>query len=274
MLVNKAIKCFTECNRIYGRKDECKQIKEFLKSNEQILHITGSPGTGKTTIVKWILPKDSFLYLNYFNEPKITLNNKAPKIIVFDEFDKFQEERKSECLKFLNQIRKLKKKLITISNDLKMGNIRFKPYSINETEQILKEKISLEIGIEIMDQKCMAFLAKKYGEKGDLRALFKVIVAILSRKNNTIELEIDNLTENQNNKTNMKSPDSTYLLDIKDFITTVKVTESGIHHQIIEKIKNNTVGQKESFKKYLEECEELSLTPLPKTDFNTILEML
>ena len=113
MLLNKAIKCFSECNRIYGRDEECNRINDFLNSNDYILHITGSPGTGKTSTVKWILSSKSYLYMNYFNETKITLNKKAPKIVVLDEFDKFYEEKKVECLKFLNLIRKSKKKLIT-----------------------------------------------------------------------------------------------------------------------------------------------------------------
>lgn len=270
MLKNKAIKCFSECSQIYGRKEECKKIKDFLKSTNFILHITGIPGTGKTSVVKWALSSKPFLYLNYFNESEIVLKKNSPKIVVIDEFDKFFEEKKIECLKFLNLVRKSKTKLITISNDLKMGNVRFKPYDCTEIDQILTEKMNTEIGTEIMDQKCRSFLIKKYGKTGDLRALFKVIVAAISKKQSKSEMEQN--TNAQVDECEFKA--SNNLLEISDFLSSEKLTEQGIHHQIVSSIKNDTLGSQESFKKYLIECEELSITPLPKTDFNIILEML
>lgn len=272
MLKNKAIKSFSECNTIYGRDLECDKIKEFLNSSEPILHITGSPGTGKTATVKWILSCESFLYFNYFNESKINLKQikeSKANVVVIDEFDKFLEEKKSECLKTINCIRFSKKKLITISNNLKMGNVRFKPYSSSDIERILNEKINLEIGCKIMDQKCVLFLAKKYEKSGDLRLLFKAIMTAIAR-NDTVKA-LDKVAMNDINES-LKDGSSDYLIKITDFINTEKRSEQSIHHEMIVKTKNVTLSTSASYQQYLIECEDLSIIPLSKTDFNTIFE--
>lgn len=59
---------------IYGRETEKAAIREFLNSNENILHITGKPGTGKTCTVKFVLEE--------YKNNTINKNNKSNKSMV------------------------------------------------------------------------------------------------------------------------------------------------------------------------------------------------
>lgn len=254
----KIIECFSSTREIYLRDKETKTIKEFLKSPDLILHITGSPGTGKTATVRNLLAKRKHLYVNYFSELNIGMRLKKCKecIVIIDEFDKYLEEKKQACLQAIIHLKNCSKKVITISNNLRMGNIRFQPYSYEELVQILTVKMKKEIGRCIMDQKCVSFLAKKHERDGDLRRMFKSILDALSKKSFS------------------KTEESGYLLDVSDFIRNEKQEKHGIHHEIISKIKEEQLNKLLAFKSYINECNEMSILSISKADFDMIFEML
>lgn len=250
--IKDIVNCFTNSSKVYLRESEIQQIRKFINSKNQILHITGNPGTGKTASVCSILKNTRFEYINYFSERQIKqkLEKTKSKIVVIDEFDKYFEEKKQECLKILIKL-KNNKKIITISNNLRMGNIRFKPYSYSELKQIIELKIEAEIGNKIMDSECINFLAKKYEKTGDLRSVFKAILNAISNMNEVLDRK----------------------LTIKDFIETVETNEKGIHRKIISKIKQNELKRTLAYKAYLKECDETGIPCIIKSDFNILFDM-
>lgn len=250
----KAIECFSNTRTIYLREMEIEKIKRFMASTETILHITGRPGTGKTAVVRNVLLEESYEYVNYFTEPDIgkRLKNSKEQIVVIDEFDKYVEEKKKECLRSVLLLRKQGKKLITISNDLRIGNIRFQPYSLEELEIILKKKMENELGKRIMNEKCISFVAKKYEKTGDLRGLFCCIQNLLSRKDES---------KGENNQ------NTEYLLEIADFVENGRKSIESVHHKIIAKIRSETGSKKTAFKMYLKECSDLSISSMSKMEF-------
>lgn len=269
------IQCFQENSKIYGRTQEIEQVEHFLGSKNSILHITGCPGSGKTFTVLKILENRSFLYLNYYNNDTINLaikeyvnfynpnkkdstklincSKKKEKIIVIDEFDKYLQEKKKECLKNIILLKSKNIKLITISNDLRMGNIRFLPYSTSELKFILKEKMENELKEQVIDDVALMYLIKKHGKNGDLRAILKRITDVFSQKNEQI-----------NNR-----------LKIGDVIEKVEnCTLNGIHHELIHKIKEESFERCKAFQNYIKECKSISISHLEKNDFDVIYDML
>ncbi|ELA42165.1 uncharacterized protein VICG_00808 [Vittaforma corneae ATCC 50505] len=289
--VEQAIRCFTNCKKIYLREREIQGISDFLLSDDSIFHITGNPGTGKTATVRDVLQNKKFEYVNYFSEPELRsiLERSKTEIIVIDEFDRYLEEKRQECLRLLVSLKNKNKKIITISNNLKMGNMRFKPYTADELKGIIKMKMENELGRHIMDEECIAFLAKKHEKAGDLRGLFKTILNAISKKEiesteessskenakNSMYIkdgrkpgkESDNSTQNKDVATNC------YILSVKDFIESERQGEKSIHHQIISKVKENESSKARAYKKYLAECDQLSIPSVTKSDFSMIFDM-
>lgn len=335
--IEDILKCFQSSNyNLYGREKESESIVSFLKSKNQLLHITGNPGTGKTHTVLWTLNnliesiktlntdketiikrnsnnnsienasidffKDDssnsksknvdeieYLYLNYFTEgsklynkvkefidkfngekeinqkksikikqKSINICENQNKIVVIDEFDKYYDEKKKECLKTIYFIKNNGFKLITISNNLRMGNIKFLPYTSTEMITILKNKMANEIECSAVDNVALAYLIKKYGSSGDLRSVIKKLLECILRLNNSKDANSNDIF--------VRLPD---VIDSqnKDFVKS-------IHHEIIHKIKENEYCEKKAFKKYLKECDVLHLIALERADFNIVYDLL
>ncbi|KAI5149006.1 hypothetical protein ENBRE01_0668 [Enteropsectra breve] len=243
-------------SRIYGREKEQEKIKSFLISKESLLHITGKPGVGKTHTLLSILASQDYFYLNYYHHPNIgTLIAKASqKIIVIDEFDRYYLEKKNECTKSILKTRKKQQKLITISNDLKMGNLKFMPYDPLEISSIIRAKIEKEIGAEIIEEKCMSAITKNIGKNGDLRQVFKYILLLLSKK--------------------YENGEALYL-KLTDLLTAPKKDETtSVHHQMIKNAKRDEPSIANAFKAYVQECKNLHLAPFTRQDFSTLYEVL
>lgn len=302
--VEQAVKCFTGCKKIYLRDEEVRRVNAFLLSEDSIFHVTGNPGTGKTATVRSILRDRNFAYVNYFSEPEMrsVLEKSKAGIIVIDEFDKYLEEKKQECLRLMVSLKNKNKKVITISNNLRMGNVRFRPYTAGELKRIMRMKMEDELGGCIMDEQCMEFLAKKHEKTGDLRGLFKAILNAISKKEveNTAEIQSEKCIENKGKesaskensknrecakymgKTRRKRANSVQsrgglakccILGIKDFIENEKLGEKSIHHQIICKVKEIKSSKANAYKEYLAECDQLSIPHVTKSDFNMIFDM-
>lgn len=241
--------CFGRNDVVYLREDETERIKAFLSTGELLFHITGRPGTGKTATVRSALAGMEYQYVNYFLEPGIggVLRRSRAEVVVIDEFDKYLEERRRECLKALLGLRGRRIKVITISNDLKMGNLRFKPYTAEELGKLIRLKMA-ELGNAVMGEETVQFLAKRHERSGDVRTLFKTIATAASKKNKGF-------------------------LEIRDFIDAERRTERGIHHEMTERIKSEELDRRKAYGKYLLECEELAITPVTKTEFNIIFDM-
>lgn len=249
MDVKQIIGCFSRSRTIYLRNRESEIIQIFLRSEEMILHITGSPGTGKTATVQKALEDTKYVYVNYFLEPEIEkiLGKTKTGVAVIDEFDKYLEERRSWCLKMLLRLREKEMKVITISNGLKMGNLRFKPYTAKDLSDILDLKMK-EIGCEIMSKETVNFLAKRHERNGDIREMFKMICSVIGKKNEPF-------------------------LEIRDFLQTERRIDGGIQYEMVGRIKNNELNRKRAYGMYLIECEGMAIPPITKTEFNMIFDM-
>ena len=88
--------------------------------------------------------------------------------------------------------------------------------------------------------------------------------------------EYENISNTHPNTKLLKkhTTDQSFLLETSDFINLEKKSEQSIHHQIIYKIKNETLNFQISFKDYLINCEAMSIQPLSKTDFSILYDML
>lgn len=253
-MLDKIRKCFhtTDKSTVYGRTIEIERIKAFVHSKETILHITGSPGTGKTCTTKAALSDFQYLYLNYYNQPAIgkLLKSSDSNLIVVDEFDKYFQDRKTECIRNIQILQKQNKKLITISNNLRMGNLKFKPYSTEDIVSILKEKIQAEIGGEIIEEKCLKFIAKKFDKIGDLRLVFKYILDAFSAMSTPSILKISDLAV-KTESTNIKS----------------------IHHDLINTILQSVYSKELAFAAYIKECRNMNIQAFDRNDFQLIFDI-
>lgn len=277
--LQQVIQSFTDCKNVYLRDREIKEIRKFLSGEEPILHITGSPGTGKTATVRSALSEEEFEYANYFSEPciKKLLEGTKKRTVVIDEFDKYYTEKKKECLKLLINLRKQEKRTITISNNLRMGNLRFGPYTADQLKRIIRLKMEKEIGSLIMGEACIEFLAKRHEKTGDVRGLFQAVLqAILQAisKKGSKDSKISNDLSNSPLAIMKSAENETIFLEIKDFIVTEKAMEQSIHHKIINKIKESELSRIKAYKEYLTECTELSIPCITRTDFDIIFEMI
>lgn len=246
------LKIENNSDQIIGREDEISKIVGFLKSKNLIFHITGNPGTGKTSVIKHVLGKQPFCYLNYLQEENLNTKIKEflrskIKILVLDEFDKFYLENKKECLKAMINLKRKLVKTITISNDLRMGNLKFMPYSVPEMLSIIKTKTKNNYETDI-DEIILRYLILNYGKQGDVRAVLTKLNGLMSR-------------------TDGKK------LQIKDLREQKQETENrGIHHEIIGNIKKEGVKGIEGYKEYYKVCEEMMILPLERHIYTMIYD--
>lgn len=218
------------------RENEKAKISSFIDSSSNILHITGSPGTGKTITVKYMLRNTKYTYINYI------LNNKMDKtenIIVFDEFDKFYNSKRTECLNFLQKYSR--NKIITISNDLLFNKdcLFFKPYTKREIIEIVRKKINSEK----IDDVLIDIVSSK--ESYDLRRVINVFNNLLLQKKEKITLDDLKYTQNK---------------------------QLSIHQQIIHEIRREFIEKRLAFKNYIEKCRILKIKGLNRIDFLSIYE--
>lgn len=180
--------------------------------------------------------------------------NHSDFVLVVDEFDKYYEENKKECLKNIHLFLNNGFKIITISNNLKMGTIRFSPYSATNIVEILQEKMEKEIGEQVVDHIALDYLVKKYGN-GDLRAVMKKVAEIFLKAR--------------------AAGEGNCRIRLADVIgTQEKQIEKGVHHEIILAIKENEPSEKVAYQKYLKECDTLSLAVIEKQEFEVIFDFL
>ncbi|KRH92693.1 hypothetical protein M153_34630001341 [Pseudoloma neurophilia] len=231
------IKNMTSVEDVFLRETEKNEIKKFPNSKSKILHIAGSPGNGKTVTVKYVLKDQKYFYINYLTDNKIPVI--TDKIIVFDEFDKFYNNKRSECLNFLQEYSH--KKIITISNDLlfNKNNLVFKPYDKNEIIQIVKKKMTSDR----IDDILINVVALK--ETNDLRKVLNTFNSLLTEKQ-------DNITLKDLNNTQKRRP--------------------SIHQQIISEIKQENTEKRQAFKNYIGKCKTLKISELNRIDFYSIFE--
>lgn len=239
----------------YGRDKERKRISEFISSKERTLHISGVPGTGKTSTVLSVLNGTDFIYFNYLIEKNIaeSLRESNHKIKVIDEFDKFYKERRNECKRILLSILKSNIKLITISNTRFMVGLDFKPYTTEEITAILKYKIKEEIGREIASEKTIMAMAKKYGKHGDMRMVMKEILSLIIEKivnGSKVYLEIEDLANNK-----------------------IKESNTSIHYELILKAAKESGTFIELYKIYIKECKRIALPYLGRNDAEKVYEL-
>lgn len=218
------------------REYEKEKILKFISSKSKILHIAGNPGTGKTITVKYLLKNKKYGYINYLTSDNFTVTE---NIIVFDEFDKFYNQKRSECLNFLQK--NAKKKIITLSNDLLFTKdcLFFKSYSKEEIIEIVKKKINSDRISDLM----INLISLK--ESNDLRKILSVCNDLLLKK--TTEITIQDL-----NCRPMK--------------------RESIHQQLIHEMKEQYAEKKQVFQNYIEKCKKLKITGLDRIDFTSIYE--
>lgn len=218
------------------RENEKSKISSFLNSSEKILHIAGQPGTGKTLTVKYMLKNKKYTYINYILNDKLDCNE---NIIVLDEFDKFYNSKRSECMNYLKK--NSRKKIITISNDLLFNKncLFFKPYTKKEITEIIRKKIKSD---RIEDLLIDIVSAKEYY---DLRRVINVFHNLLVQKKDKITLT--DLNYDKNNKLS-------------------------IHQQIVNEIKREFAEKRLAYKNYLDKCKMLRIEGLNRIDFLSIYE--
>lgn len=259
-LINKTKKAFQRCltTKIHLREKEIAHIKQFLANNDNILHICGNPGTGKTSTVLFVLKNKNYSYTNFLENQNIVKNIKNTKhdILVIDEFDKLYQTNTKECLKLFDYIEQKNKKLITISNSLGLTDhiLYFDAYTPAEINTIVKLKISDEIGAQIVDDKLLNFISKKYGNAGDIRKVFDYIKDLIDKKENNSHqmIKIEDLIEN-----------------------TEKKDEENFHEKIIKSIINQkeTKNKAVMYKLYYSECDKLNIQPLNRNDVYLIYDL-
>lgn len=239
-LNNKIFNYFNRSYRenVYLRKEEKEKIKRFINSSNQILHICGKPGTGKTLTVKHLLKEEKYIYLNAYSDIKeILLSKTKPlsKIIVIDEFDILEKNYKKETEQIIKLILNSKSKLITISNYLGFTEnvLFFKPYSPEEIEEIILLKFKNELKDELLTPVKIKLIAKKSTD-GDLR--------------NTFDRVINELTASPN---------------------PILHEESDIHKEIVKEIINKTKKKDKNdlYEIYLKKCKEIKIKAYERSDF-------
>ncbi len=255
-IIEKVRKIFSNKveGEIYLRENEKNRIKDFLDSKKSILHINGNPGTGKTCVVLKLLENRKFHYFNYFHEENLgkCLKNiimcpkkSMGKIIVIDEFDKYYNAKRKECLRYLNNIEKKKIKVIAISNNLNFGDITFLPYGRDEIKEIIRKKIESE-SPSVIEENALDFISKKFEKSGDLRLVQKYIFEVLG-KMNELPIRMCNLIEAPNES-----------------------QEKNLQHEIIKKIVINESG---GYQKYKKECLHIGIPELTKIEFEMVSDI-
>jgi hypothetical protein len=231
-LVEKAYKAFStsKTHRIYLRDRETEEIKPFV-------------------------------YINYLSEPKASeriMKSRKP-VVVIDEFDRFYRERNNDCLQCIRRLEERGIKLITLSNDLRLGSdaLFFKPYSAEEMSLILEKKIEEEVHGGFMSSTAIALAAKRFEGVGDLRLLFKHMQEILEIK--------------------MASGSEGGIMP-SDIVGRMEGRERGegnVHHEMITRLmaRHGNRSRMKVYSEYLRECSELKIMSYDRVDFGTVFDM-
>nr|AGE96232.1 hypothetical protein ECU09_0220 [Encephalitozoon cuniculi] len=244
---------------VYLREEETLAIRSFLGSKSPVLHICGNPGTGKTHVTVHTVG-NSFLYLNYYNENDIfgRIKSSNTSVVIIDEFDKYYNERRNECIQAMCYLR-TRQKLITISNDLTISGdvLFFKPYSSSDMEKILTQKVSEESSSPILNPTAIKIISKRVGPSGDLRQLLRYVQEIVGKKiveGGAVEI----------------SPE-----DVFPEKESTEERPSNVHHSIISSLisGNKRVSKMELYSRYLKECQEMEISSYDRTDFNIIYDI-
>ncbi|KAK6090413.1 hypothetical protein P3W45_000510 [Vairimorpha bombi] len=236
---------------IYLRSDVCKKISSFLSSTRyNILHLTGNPGSGKTSIAKYICKNYEYKYLNSYtdNIKSSILSNKKINLWIIDEYDKIKDK------KFISHyIKSTNKKLITLCNTLSSikrsdsMSISLLPYTSKEIEEIIRLKIK-EVGYEICDNSTIKIIAKIFSSTGDMRLVFNYIRDNFNKETNKLEIP-----KNEN---------------IKE-----EVSEVNVHHRIIKEIVKLNYDRRKAYSEYLDKCDEIAVPGLYRNDFYLVYDV-
>jgi Cdc6-like AAA superfamily ATPase len=230
---------------VYLRADEVKHITGFLESDGHILHVCGSPGTGKTLVVMNVMSKLEHMYLNFFSTSDVFAKVKASSITCFvvDEFDKYEHEKKNESKLLLMHIVQSNKKLITISNKLSRSEnvLFFKPYLPEEIEEIIVLKLRYEVGEDLLDIRSIKHVAKRF--LGDIRQAYEHCLKIIS----------GSVAED----------------------ACVAEDTPNIHKEIVRDLvaKTRAKSRNAVFAAYVERCRELSIRAYGRSDFGCLYDM-
>lgn len=245
---------------IYLREREVSAISSFLRSKQLVLHVCGNPGTGKTHVTTTLLGTSS-LYLNYYNEDNIPLRIKTSRktVVIIDEFDKYYNEKRGECLRTMCYLKDNGIKLITLSNDLRISAdaLFFRPYTSLDMEKILDQKLRRDPDVEVATQTAIRIMSRKLGCSGDLRPLFKYVQEVIEKKlldNDVTAISAEDLTHEKENEAKVPS---------------------NIHHEIISTLVsgNRRATGTDLYPRYLRECLEMDIQPYDRTDFNIVHEI-
>ncbi|KAF5140481.1 cdc6-related aaa superfamily atpase [Vairimorpha ceranae] len=235
----------------YKREDVIEKVNNFINSkSDNILHLTGNPGSGKTSLAKYVCRNKKHMFINAYNEniKKLILLNHKNKIWIIDEFDKVNDSKF-----IINYIKTHNKKLITLSNSLNNFkclneiNISLRPYTSKEIEDILHLKCE-EVGEKFLNEFEIKFIAKMFGRTGDMRLVF-------------------NFIRDNYDKTTQKIILNKSTEDNKD------VEDVNIHHKIIKEIVFKNFDRRKAFSIYIEECEKLGIPYLFRNDFYSVYDI-
>lgn len=199
IVINK--ECFQEeflPEKLIAREGIIRQIAEGLNSNTFTnLHVHGEPGTGKTSVIKWILKEhfpDRAIYVNCWNKrtghkifEDILLQSGFPvhgKEARSDLFRKFQSRNKKIiCLDEVERIKETDilydlaqhcESLVLISNSkhgltrldqriserMPREELEFKHYSHDDMLEILKERASYGLRIGSINKEVLSMISK------------------------------------------------------------------------------------------------------------------
>jgi Cdc6-like AAA superfamily ATPase len=247
---------------VYLREKEIHLLKDFLSSAENILHISGNPGTGKTCTALYVVQSMDFEYFNYLRSNRIykdILKTKA-SVILIDEFDKFFREDKKACMSTVTTIKRKGKKLITLSNTLNLveNMVHFKPYTVKEIEYIVVRKMEDDFGVDMEKDPAISIISRKFSALGDVRKAFEYCSNMFRsrRATSTCDKEWIGLNMlNENNKENVE-------------------INGNMHHEIIKEIAKAGAGLGKDgiYEVYLKRCKEIGLPFCNRSDFKIIYE--
>lgn len=253
-ILKKVYQVFSpQATKIYLRSSEINTIKDFLQGPDNILHICGSPGTGKTVIIKHILKNRKHDFYNYLHNEKIIYQTKQ-KILVIDEFDKYYSQKPIECKKLFLYVTQRNKKLITISNSLNIFEnvLFFNVYSTEEIVDIIKSKLE-DIPEITIDESVIRFITIKLG-KGDLRKIFDTCRTVIAKclEDGRKDVQMCDVLEDKEN-----------------------CEDLGINHKlIIDIVVSGLKGDiKALYEKYVSDCRECHVPALNRTDFFLLYDM-
>ncbi|TBU15998.1 hypothetical protein CWI42_040200 [Ordospora colligata] len=265
-------------NQIYLRIEEMCAINSFVKSEKLVLHICGNPGTGKTHVTTNTL-KCEFMYINYYTEKNIfeIIKKSTSLVVVIDEFDKYYHERNNECLQTMAYLRKKNRKIITLSNNLRMPSeaLFFKPYTSLDMELILKQKVTEQYTEEILNNTLIKMISRRFGPSGDLRSLFKHIQDVIAEKILIAESQILGNPSTIDSSIKTCNHTNIALQDIQIDKNGFSDQPGNFHHETIRSLISNSkkLSKIEIYSKYLNECHEMKIPSYDRVDFNIIYDM-